>query len=105
MSLLLPPALTRLTHALNYLRTHLSRLLPSYLVAAFIKRTLRLAIHAPPSAIAYVMPFAYNMLLRHPQCMPMIHREKSAGDDPFVMEEADPAKCNALDRYGSSLCG
>jgi hypothetical protein len=58
---------------------HPCRLLPSYLVAAFIKRSMRLALRATPAGISFVMPFAYNLLLKHPQCMPMIHRERSQG--------------------------
>jgi hypothetical protein len=58
---------------------HSCRLLPSYLVAAFIKRSMRLALRATPAGIAFVMPFAYNLLLKHPQCMPMLHRERSQG--------------------------
>ena len=56
-----------------------SPLLPAYLVAAFIKKTTRLALKAPPSGIAFTLPFVYNLLRRHPNCMPMIHRIKSSG--------------------------
>eukprot|EP00124_Ichthyophonus_hoferi_P002678 Ihof_evm3s193 gene=Ihof_evmTU3s193 len=74
-----------------------SILLPSYLVAAFAKRLTRLALYASPSGIAFVLPFVYNLLMKHPQCMAMIHRECSVGTDPFIMTEADPAKCRALE--------
>eukprot|EP01134_Creolimax_fragrantissima_P002675 CFRG2675T1 len=74
-----------------------SPLLPSYLVGAFLKRLARLALRAPPSGCAYVMPLMYNLLLRHPQCMAMIHRERSDGVDVYVEDAKDPKDCNAIE--------
>jgi len=51
-----------------------SSLLPAYLVAAFVKRLARLSLVAPPQAILVNLVFLYNLLLRHPQCLVMIHR-------------------------------
>lgn len=95
--------------------THLS----VHLVASFIKRLARLSLSAPPSAIVIVIPFIYNMLKKHPNCMIMIHNPKYISDpfqtpeqqaqlkaarasyaDPFNMDEADPENTGA---FGSSL--
>ncbi|OMJ09661.1 hypothetical protein AYI69_g10564 [Smittium culicis] len=98
--------------------------LPSYLVAAFIKRMARMCLFATPSAIAAIVPFIYNLLKRHPLCMVLIHRidgenedeitsttesnqddntnklESSFTDDlstdAYNPTEPDPAKCNAI---------
>jgi U3 small nucleolar RNA-associated protein 19 len=50
------------------------RYLPAYLVAAFIKRMSRLALGAPPAALATIIPFIYNLLQTHPACIVLIHR-------------------------------
>lgn len=82
--------------------------LPATLVASFIKRLSRLALHAPPGGIVVVIPWVYNMLKRHPTCTFMIHREirdtaqnrqiaDKGMDDCFDMSETDPTKTNAID--------
>lgn len=82
--------------------------LPANLVASFIKRLSRLALHAPPGGIVMVVPWVYNMLRKHPQCTFMIHREitdisrkdeieASGMDDPFDMSETDPVQTGAID--------
>lgn len=82
--------------------------LPAALVASFVKRLARLALNAPPSAIAFVVPWVYNQLRRHPTCTYMLHRvarddeaekeEREQGfADPFVAEETDPMKTRAAD--------
>ncbi|OMH82960.1 hypothetical protein AX774_g1548 [Zancudomyces culisetae] len=77
--------------------------LPSYLVAAFIKRLSRISLTASPSALVIVAPFIYNLLKRHPTCMILIHRADSEDSpsslekDPYDFNEPDPAKSNALE--------
>ncbi|RKP26883.1 nucleolar complex protein [Syncephalis pseudoplumigaleata] len=82
--------------------------IPAYLVAAFIKRMARLSLSAPPSGVAIIIPFIYNLLRQHPACIVLIHRvpgqdEQSAStiagldNDPYLPDEADPAKCQAID--------
>lgn len=82
--------------------------LPAALVASFIKRLSQLSLNAPPSAIAFVIPWIYNLLKRHPQCTFMVHRpststeakqrvQENGLEDPFLSEESDPMKTNALD--------
>uniref|UniRef100_A0A673IXD5 Nucleolar complex protein 4 homolog n=1 Tax=Sinocyclocheilus rhinocerous TaxID=307959 RepID=A0A673IXD5_9TELE len=71
--------------------------LPAYLVAAFVKRFARLSLTAPPTALLILLPFICNLIRRHPSCRVLIHRPSSPCDDPYVMEEEDPAQCHALE--------
>ncbi|KAM4055002.1 CBF/Mak21 family protein [Hirsutella rhossiliensis] len=82
--------------------------LPAALVASFIKRLARLALNAPPSAVAFVTPWIYNLLKRHPSCTFLVHREMRDAEtkrriqdegfqDAFVADETDPMASGALD--------
>ncbi|KAJ9669359.1 Maturation and nuclear export of 40S ribosomal subunits interacting protein [Coniosporium apollinis] len=82
--------------------------LPAALVASFIKRLSRLALQAPPAGIVVVVPWVYNMLMKHPSCTFMIHREirvpesrkqleEEGMDDPFDMDEVDPMQTGAIE--------
>ena len=85
--------------------------LPAQMVASFIKRLSRLALHAPPGAVVVVVPWIYNMLKKHPTCTFMIHRvpkehylgpaldklEEGGMDDPFDMSVSDPMETGAID--------
>lgn len=82
--------------------------LPAVMVASFIKRLSRLALHAPPAGIVAVIPWVYNMLKAHPTCTFMIHREPRTDEerqetaehgtfDPFDAEEKSPMNTNAID--------
>ncbi|KAL2099845.1 hypothetical protein ACEWY4_004239 [Coilia grayii] len=73
--------------------------LPVYLVAAFAKRLSRLALTAPPSALVMLLPLICNLIRRHPSCRVLIHRPSAEDpcNDPYIMEEEDPAQCHALD--------
>ncbi|KAF2271958.1 CBF-domain-containing protein [Westerdykella ornata] len=82
--------------------------LPAALVASFIKRLSRLALNAPPAGIVAVVPWIYNMFMRHPACTFMMHREtrdptlkkkleEEGMDDPFDMDEKDPMFTGAID--------
>jgi len=104
-----------------------SALLPSYLVAAFVKRLVRLLLTAPPAGCLFVLPFVFNLMCRHPACQALIHRQAERegrpqpllllstdtnsklpeklraplqdfpGFDPYDPSEPDPAKCKAID--------
>ncbi|OAA67587.1 nucleolar complex protein 4 [Cordyceps fumosorosea ARSEF 2679] len=82
--------------------------LPVALVASFLKRLARLSLNAPPSAIAFVIPWIYNMLMKHPLCTFMLQREttddekkkelrENGMEDPFLPEERDPMKTSAIE--------
>ncbi|XP_077593039.1 nucleolar complex protein 4 homolog [Stigmatopora nigra] len=74
--------------------------LPMYLVAAFAKRLARLGLTAPPTALLIVLPFINNLIRRHPSCRILIHKpsaEDELLEDPFIMDEDDPAQSNALE--------
>lgn len=82
--------------------------LPAYLVAAFAKRMARLALFAPVADIIILLILIRNLMLRHPSSRVLIHRNRAvltltataedeqACRDPFVEEEEDPSKCEAL---------
>lgn len=82
--------------------------LPAALVASFIKRLSRLALHAPPAAIVAIFPLVYNLLQAHPTCTFMIHREPRTNEeraliaaqgtnDTFDMDQPDPMQTEAID--------
>ncbi|KAJ3010254.1 hypothetical protein HKX48_007513 [Thoreauomyces humboldtii] len=77
--------------------------LPSYLIAAFVKRMARLSLAAPPAAIITIVPFAYNLLKKHPACLALIHRQTDSDSnitettDPYLPDETDPAQSHALE--------
>uniref|UniRef100_A0AAV2IXA6 CCAAT-binding factor domain-containing protein n=1 Tax=Knipowitschia caucasica TaxID=637954 RepID=A0AAV2IXA6_KNICA len=88
----------RFFHLLNLFLS--SSHLPVYLVSAFAKRLARLALTAPPTALLIVLPFIYNLLRRHPTCRGLIHKPSTQDElteDPFDMDEEDPAKSCALE--------
>lgn len=47
--------------------------------------------------------FVANLLKRHPNCRVLVHRKNAdefsyvSGEDPYDMDQEDPANCNALD--------
>ncbi|CAL9727550.1 nucleolar complex protein 4 [Monosporozyma unispora] len=73
--------------------THLS----VHLIASFIKKLARLSLTAPPSAIVTVIPFIYNMLKKHPNCMIMIHNPRFISNPFQTPEEIAQLKQNIKD--------
>ncbi|CCC70834.1 hypothetical protein NCAS_0F03500 [Naumovozyma castellii] len=90
--------------------------LSAHLVASFVKRLARYTLDAPPAAIVSVIPFAYNMLRKHPNCMIMLHNPRYISDpfqtaeqtqelnklkenyhDPFNIQEPNPELTNAME--------
>ncbi len=75
--------------------------LPEHLVAAFAKRAARMALSAPANAVLAVLPFVGNLLVRHPGLLRMLHGSeegaKEEQEDPYLPDEADPAKCKAAE--------
>lgn len=89
----------RLFHLADIFLT--SSYLPETLVAAFIKRLARLSLIAPPQDIIIILHFIGNLIIRHPGLKRLICDRNSDGsreiaEDPFVMDEADPNKSQAL---------
>jgi U3 small nucleolar RNA-associated protein 19 len=89
----------RLFHLADIFLT--SSYLPESLVAAFIKRLARLALIAPPQDIIIILYFIGNLIIRHQGLKRLICDQNSDGsreiaEDPFVMDEADPNKSQAL---------
>ncbi|CRK86758.1 CLUMA_CG000590, isoform A [Clunio marinus] len=89
----------RLFHLADIFLT--SSYLPETLVAAFIKRLARLSLIAPPQDIIIILYFIGNLIIRHPGLKRLICDQNSDGtqeiaEDPFIMDEADPNKANAL---------
>uniref|UniRef100_T1J2R0 CCAAT-binding factor domain-containing protein n=1 Tax=Strigamia maritima TaxID=126957 RepID=T1J2R0_STRMM len=76
-----------------------STYLPEYLLAAFVKKLSRLALTASPNIISVIIPFIKNILIRHKNAEKMINQPSDVEleSDPFLMDEADPAKCRAID--------
>ncbi|KAL3273237.1 hypothetical protein HHI36_014691 [Cryptolaemus montrouzieri] len=72
--------------------------LPENLVAAFVKRLARLALIAPPEDILVICMFIGNLILRHPGLKCLLNRVSSTNPniDPYIMEESDPIKSNAI---------
>ncbi|XP_071110974.1 nucleolar complex protein 4 homolog A-like isoform X1 [Haliotis cracherodii] len=73
--------------------------LPSYLVAAFAKKMSRISLTAPAPVLKAAIVFVCNLLKRHPTCKVLINRPDAPTDldaDPFLYDEPDPAKCEAL---------
>lgn len=73
--------------------------LPEGLVAAFVKRLARLALIAPPQDIVIILRFIGNLIMRHPALKRLIFHPQGGevSQDPFIMDERDPIKSNALD--------
>ncbi|WVO22848.1 uncharacterized protein IAS62_004191 [Cryptococcus decagattii] len=93
-----------------------SSLMPSTIIASFIKRLSLLCLTAPPQCIVMVLPFIYNLFKKHPGCMVLLQRKSSEDPllavssftpttttvnpkdvDPFDPEEKDPLKTKALE--------
>lgn len=51
-----------------------SNMLPSQMVASFIKRIIQLSLWAPPSGIILTLPLVFNLLRKHPLCIQMINK-------------------------------
>lgn len=89
----------RLFHLADIFLT--SSYLPETLVAAFIKRLARLALIAPPQDIIIILYFIGNLIIRHPGLKRLIcdrnsNETREIANDPYVMDEADPNKSQAL---------
>ncbi|XP_067635334.1 nucleolar complex protein 4 homolog A [Eurosta solidaginis] len=73
--------------------------LPENLVAAFVKRLARLSLIAPPQDAIIILHFIGNLILRHSGLKRLICAQApiEVSRDPFIMEEREPTKSNALE--------
>lgn len=94
--------------------------LPLYMLAAFVKRFSRLALTASPHGSMLLISLVYRILLKHTAVHVLLHRtpqmekietpeanalfpflmsqrQKPMNEDPYDMEETDPAKCKAIE--------
>tara|TARA_R110002050_G_scaffold163936_1_gene293935 strand:+ start:2010 stop:3989 length:1980 start_codon:yes stop_codon:yes gene_type:complete len=58
-----------------------SKHLPAYIVASFLKRMGRLCLVSSPHVCIILMVMMYNLLLRHPACHALLHREVKDEDE------------------------
>lgn len=73
--------------------------LPTYIVAAFIKRLCRLALIAPLTFQEPLLSLIRNLTTRHEGVRPLLHREepKVLDNDPYDEKEDDMQKCGAVE--------
>lgn len=87
------------------------------MVASFIKKLSRIALQVPPHSILFILPLIYNLMHDHPELKILVHRydeykdiDENAplligqnklkifeGIDPFLYEEKDLKRTNALE--------
>lgn len=73
--------------------------LPDYIVAAFIKKLLRISLTSPAPAILAILPVVYNLIRIHPSLESLIHASSSSmqsQEDPYLFDEPDPLKSRAI---------
>lgn len=68
-----------------------SRSIPAVSVAAFIKKMARIAMQAPPHAALVLVAMMYNLLVRHPSCQVLLHRERKEKKPDFVLMLGGPS--------------
>lgn len=81
-----------------------SSYLPAYMVAAFIKRFARLGLTAPSHALPFLLHMIYNLLYRHPNCLPLINHPTASAEDKsttpftnlFIQETVKEEKAEIL---------
>ncbi|CAB3402661.1 unnamed protein product [Caenorhabditis bovis] len=73
--------------------------LPIYIVASFIKRLARCLTLAPVDAQEPTLGLIRNLIIRHPNCYELVHRElpKTLSEDPFDDNENELSKTKALE--------
>jgi len=59
-----------------------SPLLPTYLVACFVKKLLRLSLSAPPDAVIGVLHWVFNLFVVHPTIHFLVHRPLASSSAP-----------------------
>ncbi|KRY33611.1 Phosphatidylinositol 4-kinase type 2-beta [Trichinella spiralis] len=76
--------------------------LPTYLVAAFIKKLSRLSLRAPLDSCIILLGLIRNWLIRHPACQFLVNRQDEQlqiKNDPYNMDELNPQLSNAMESF------
>jgi U3 small nucleolar RNA-associated protein 19 len=103
---LLKPSLFYHKHRIRFLELltkSLTRnpLLPCHVVAAFMKRLLRISLVCPPAACLTTLALVSNLLRLHPECASLVHCNNN--DDNMMMQDRfnadtdDPTQARALE--------
>ena len=74
-----------------------SRYIPASILTAFIKRMARLSLRAPLQPCLCLLAMSYNMMIHHPGCRVLLHREREA--HPSI----DLERNNLMRRFSESL--
>lgn len=78
--------------------------LPAYLVAAFAKRLARVSLQTEPGAILFIIPMVYNLILRHKECLQLIHRTgTSSAAEQAAKRRQELSSANAVDAAAKQL--
>ncbi|KAJ0405387.1 hypothetical protein P43SY_000266 [Pythium insidiosum] len=78
--------------------------LPAYLIAAFAKRLSRAALTAEPGAIIFIIPMVYNLILRHKECVQLIHRSAAVTAAEQAKQRREQlSSANAVDAAARQL--
>jgi hypothetical protein len=66
--------------------------LSTHVISAFAKRLARLCLSAPPDGILYALPLIFRLIVRHPTCVVLLHRDAEAGSGMTenVVSDDDP---------------
>ena len=66
--------------------------LSTHVISAFIKRTTRLCLNAPIDGILYALPLIFRLIVKHPTCVVLLHRDAAEGSgmkEDVVSEDDD----------------
>ncbi|KRY47965.1 Phosphatidylinositol 4-kinase type 2-beta [Trichinella britovi] len=91
-------ALGSLKHLILICNMHL----PTYLVAAFIKKLSRLSLRAPLDSCIILLGLIRNWLIRHPASQFLVNRQDEQlqiKNDPYNMDELNPQLSNAMESF------
>lgn len=76
------------------------------MIAAFAKRLSRVALVAEPGAILFIIPMVYNLILRHKECLQLIHRTgASTAAEQAAKRRQELSSANAVDAAAKELSG
>jgi U3 small nucleolar RNA-associated protein 19 len=73
-----------------------NEMLPTHIVAAFVKRLLRSTLVAPVPSVLFVLALCSNLLRKRPEMACLVHRNDDEWKDGFDAETDDPEEANAL---------